>query len=154
LRKVLGDALQGLRRRRGRAQSTSAVYNASITATRIQSKRAKACNTLQPVQCLDAVTARAYLACMPKSILPMLAAYLWDLRSQCEAQVRELTDAQRKLDAVRDNDQPGAQRSAVERLQLDLKKVRAANAEIREAVKAALEQTDEALSRLTSRKER
>ena len=30
--------------------------------------------------------------------LGLLSAFLWDLRAQCEAQVRALTDAQRQLD--------------------------------------------------------
>jgi hypothetical protein len=34
--------------------------------------------------------------------LGLLSAFLWDLRAQCEAQVRALTDAQRQLDVCRE----------------------------------------------------
>ena len=38
--------------------------------------------------------------------LGLLSAFLWDLRAQCEAQVRALTDAQRQLDVYRDSVRP------------------------------------------------
>lgn len=79
---------------------------------------------------------------MPDRTVPVLAAYLWDLRSQCEAQVRALTNAQRQIDVVRDGQDRRAILSAIAELQQDLQRVVRANAEIRAAVREALEQAD------------
>jgi hypothetical protein len=77
---------------------------------------------------------------MPERILPGLAAYLWDLRSQCEAQVRALTAAQRQVDTIRDGRDPKAKAEAVVQLQQDLQRVVKANAEIRVALQETVEQ--------------
>jgi hypothetical protein len=39
---------------------------------------------------------------MPDTPIAIVAAHLWDLRAQCEQQVRALTDAQQQLDAFGD----------------------------------------------------
>jgi hypothetical protein len=78
---------------------------------------------------------------VPDRIVPVVAASLWDLRSQCESQVRSLTDAQRQLDIVRDG-RDGELVEAVAQLKRDLDLVARANAEIRTAVREALEQAD------------
>jgi hypothetical protein len=77
--------------------------------------------------------------------LPLLTAYLWDLRSQCESQVRELTDAQRELDTVRDSLTATARRSALERVQQELKRVAASNVQIRKIVRQAMREADAAI---------
>jgi hypothetical protein len=77
---------------------------------------------------------------MAQRALPVLSAYLWDLRSQCEAQVRALTDAQRKLDLVRDGEHLEARRGAADQLEGDLRRVSQANLEIRDALTGAIEQ--------------
>ena len=79
---------------------------------------------------------------MPDRTVPVLAAYLWDLRSQCVAQVRALTNAQRQIDVIRDGHDRRAVISAIADLQQDLQRVVRANAEIRAAVREALEQAD------------
>jgi hypothetical protein len=77
--------------------------------------------------------------------LPLLAAYLWDLRSQCESQVRELTDAQREIDTVRDSRNVAARRAAHEKIRQDLKQVAAVNQQIRKIVRQAMHEADAAL---------
>jgi hypothetical protein len=77
---------------------------------------------------------------MPARIVPTLAAYLWDLRSLCEAQLRALTDAQRQLDEYRDGTS-GAVRTRTRRKLLDdLERVRENNVQIRTASAEALAQ--------------
>jgi signal transduction protein with GAF and PtsI domain len=69
---------------------------------------------------------------MPDDILP-LRAFLWDLRSQCESQLRALKAAQRLLDEYRRGANVPADREAARRsLQDTVKSVVAANAAIRE----------------------
>ena len=75
---------------------------------------------------------------MPDKNIPTLTAYLWDLRAQCEAQLRALTLAQRILDEYRDADTPPARRQAKDRLLLDLKGIIEANAAIRESAHEAV----------------
>jgi hypothetical protein len=77
--------------------------------------------------------------------LPLLAAYLWDLRSQCESQVRELTNAQREIDTVRDSRNAAGRREAVEKIQQDLKRVAAVNQQIRKIGRQAMDEADAAL---------
>lgn len=61
----------------------------------------------------------------------MIAACLWDLRAQCEEQLRTLTDAQRLNDDCREGD---GHRSFVQgRLHANLEGVLRANGVIREA---------------------
>jgi hypothetical protein len=72
--------------------------------------------------------------------IPLLAAYLWDLRSLCENQVRALTDAQRQLDVLRDGKDPDESEAALKRLRADLDRVLAANRAVREAVQDAVSQ--------------
>jgi hypothetical protein len=43
---------------------------------------------------------------MPDTPLSLLAAYLWDLRAQCERQLRCLTSAQRVIDDQRERREP------------------------------------------------
>ena len=43
---------------------------------------------------------------MPHTPVAAVSAHLWDLRAQCEQQVRALTDAQQQLDVFRDGTDP------------------------------------------------
>jgi hypothetical protein len=72
--------------------------------------------------------------------LQMLSAYLWDLRAQCEQQVRALTDAQLQLEKCRDDTEAAARDAALAALQKDLARVIEANAAVRLAAHEAVEQ--------------
>ena len=76
---------------------------------------------------------------MPDKVIPMLTAYLWDLRAQCESQLRALTLAQRILDEYRDASTIQSRREAKDRLLLDLKGIVEANTAIRGAAHEAVE---------------
>lgn len=69
--------------------------------------------------------------------LGLLSAFLWDLRAQCEAQVRALTDAQRQLDVYRDSVSPQLQEAALAALTGDVERVREANRSVRESAEQA-----------------
>jgi len=69
--------------------------------------------------------------------LQVLSALLWDLRAQCESQVRALTDAQRQLDLFRDSASPQAQDTSLIALASDLGRVLTANRSIRESAEEA-----------------
>jgi hypothetical protein len=71
--------------------------------------------------------------------IPMLSAYLWDLRAQCEAQVRALTDAQRQLDIFRDGKDAAECEAALNRLRENLNRVMQANLAVRQAAHDAVE---------------
>jgi hypothetical protein len=71
---------------------------------------------------------------MPVAIL---SALLWDLRAQCEAQLRALTDAQKQLDAYRDGGTQEIQDTALTALANDVKRVLATNRNIRESAEDA-----------------
>jgi hypothetical protein len=70
----------------------------------------------------------------------MLSAYLWDLRAQCEQQVRALADAQAQLDTYRDSSDAEARQSAVAALRDDLGRVVQANGWIRHSADEAITQ--------------
>ena len=70
----------------------------------------------------------------------MLSAYLWDLRAQCEQQVRALTNAQVQLDTYRDSGDAEARQSAVAALQGDLGRVLEANGCVRRSAEEAIVQ--------------
>ena len=57
--------------------------------------------------------------------LATIAACLWDLRAQCEQQLRAISDAQRLCNLYRS--QPDTQPEMKSRLQADVQTVRAAN---------------------------
>ena len=50
---------------------------------------------------------------MPHTPIAIMSAHLWDLRDQCEQQVRALTDAQQQLDALRDGKDLAATQAAL-----------------------------------------
>ena len=67
--------------------------------------------------------------------MPQIAtvvAALWDLRAQCEQQMRAITDAQRLFDRYRD--QPDTQLELKAGLHADVQMVRAANTAIESAL--------------------
>jgi hypothetical protein len=78
--------------------------------------------------------------------LAILSALLWDLRAQCEAQVRALTDAQKQLDLFRDSATSQVQDTALTALASDVGRVLATNRSIRESA----EDATAAVSRLTA----
>jgi hypothetical protein len=69
--------------------------------------------------------------------LGLLSGFLWDLRAQCEAQVRALTDAQRQLDVYRDSVSPQLQEAALAALTGDVERVLEANRSVRESAEQA-----------------
>jgi hypothetical protein len=75
---------------------------------------------------------------MPETPIAIVAAHLWDLRAQCEQQVRALTDAQQQLDALRDGGDGAACQVALDALQADLARVVQVNRAVREAAHDAL----------------
>ena len=75
---------------------------------------------------------------MPDTPIAIVAAHLWDLRAQCEQQVRALTDAQQQLDALRDGRDRAACQTALDAMQADLARVVKVNLAVREAAKDAL----------------
>lgn len=77
---------------------------------------------------------------MPDRTITILGAYLWDLRAQCEAQLRSLTAVQRLLDDYRQADSPESRRAAEQQLQAHLQLVLEANATIRKTTLDAIEQ--------------
>jgi hypothetical protein len=76
---------------------------------------------------------------MPEKILPLLSAYLWDLRVECEAQLRALTLAQRLLDDYRDAGSTGSREKVKRRLREDLNAIAEANTAIRNVVEEAVQ---------------
>lgn len=76
---------------------------------------------------------------MPEKILPLLSAYLWDLRVECEAQLRALTLAQRLLDDYRDAGSTGSREKVKRRLREDLNAIAEANTTIRNVVEEAVQ---------------
>ena len=76
---------------------------------------------------------------MPEKILPLLSAYMWDLRVECEAQLRALTLAQRLLDEYRDAGSAGAREKVKRRLREDLNAIAEANTAIRHVVAEAVQ---------------
>jgi hypothetical protein len=77
-----------------------------------------------------------------KTIIPVLAAYLWDLRAQCESQLRSLTVAQRLLDQYRDAPTDSERSAATRELRADLREVVRANTAIRDSASEALRQAE------------
>jgi hypothetical protein len=67
-----------------------------------------------------------------------MSAHLWDLRAQCEQQVRALTDAQQQLDALRDAKDRSVCDAALEALQADLARVVQVNRAVREVAQEAV----------------
>jgi hypothetical protein len=76
---------------------------------------------------------------MPEKILPLLSAYLWDLRVECEAQLRALTLAQRLLEDYRDAGSTGSREKVKRRLREDLNAIAEANTTIRNVVEEAVQ---------------
>lgn len=76
---------------------------------------------------------------MPEKILPLLSAYMWDLRVECEAQLRALTLAQRLLDEYRDAGSTGSREKVKRRLREDLNAIAEANTTIRNVVAEAVQ---------------
>jgi hypothetical protein len=70
-------------------------------------------------------------AVSPNPTLAVVSACLWDLRAQCEEQLRRLTEAQRVTEAYRDSGSP--RRSVKLRLQAEIEQVLNANGVIRQA---------------------
>jgi ABC-type transporter Mla subunit MlaD len=79
---------------------------------------------------------------MPKRTLAVLTAFLWDLRAQCEAQIRTLTNAQRQVDTLRDSTGVAARTKALAAFHRDLERVLKVNGEIRAALKSAIGQAE------------
>ena len=79
---------------------------------------------------------------MPEKILPLLAAYMWDLRVQCEAQLRALTLAQRLLDEYREAETPQSRIDVKRRLRDDLRSIVENNTTVRSAVEEAVQQAE------------
>jgi hypothetical protein len=75
---------------------------------------------------------------MPEKTIAMLSAYLWDLRVQCESQLRALTLAQRLLDDYRDAEQDDMRRQLKNRLEEDLRQIVKTNGTILENVTEAV----------------
>ena len=88
---------------------------------------------------------------MPDTPIAMISAHLWDLRAQCEQQVRALTDAQLQLDALRDGQDPAAREAALSALRADLARVVHANRAVREAAHEALTQAEALTSTVSHR---
>jgi hypothetical protein len=76
---------------------------------------------------------------MPEKILPLLSAYMWDLRVECEAQLRALTLAQRLLEEYRDASGSGSREKVKRRLKADLNSIVDSNATIRAVVEEAVQ---------------
>jgi len=72
--------------------------------------------------------------------IALLSACLWDLRAQCEQQVRALTDAQQQLDVIRESRDPVACEAALKTLQADLDRVVRATFVLQEGALEAVEQ--------------
>jgi hypothetical protein len=79
---------------------------------------------------------------MPKRILPVVTAFLWDLRAQCEAQIRGLTDAQREIDTLLNHTETTVRTKALAALQRDLARVLRVNGEIRTALKSVIAEAE------------
>ena len=88
---------------------------------------------------------------MPDTPIAIVAAHLWDLRAQCEQQVRALTDAQQQLDALRDGKDRVACQAALEALQADLARVVQVNRAVRDAANDALTHAQTLASIVSSR---
>ena len=76
---------------------------------------------------------------MPEKILPLLSAYLWDLRVECEAQLRALTLAQRLLDEYRDACSHESREKVKRRLRADLNAIVESNSAIRVVVEEVVQ---------------
>jgi hypothetical protein len=79
---------------------------------------------------------------MPDRHLAVLVASLWDLRAQCEAQIRALTDAQRQLDGFRDSRDRETRERALGQFHDDVSKVVKRNAEIRSTLRDVKEHAE------------
>ena len=75
---------------------------------------------------------------MPDTPIAVISAHLWDLRAQCEQQVRALSNAQQQLDIFRDCKDPRACHAALEALQAELARVVQANRAVKEAAHEAV----------------
>ena len=91
---------------------------------------------------------------MPDTPIAIVAAHLWDLRAQCEQQVRALTDAQQQLDALRDGKGRAACQAALEALQADLARVVEVNRAVRDAAHDAVTHAQALASTVSNRSER
>jgi hypothetical protein len=91
---------------------------------------------------------------MPDTPIAIMSAHLWDLRAQCEQQVRALTDAQQQLDALRDGKDRAASQAALDALQADLARVVKVNLAVREAAHDALTHAQTFASTISNRSER
>jgi hypothetical protein len=80
---------------------------------------------------------------MPEDVVSLISAYLWDLRAQCEEQLRSLTKAQRRIEEYRVATTALSLAEAKGRLQEALADVTRTNAEIRESVKDTVKHVDE-----------
>jgi hypothetical protein len=80
---------------------------------------------------------------MPAGLLPLLTAHLWDLRAQCETQIRALTEAQRQIDALRATGDNHARADAVEKFRANLARVVRVNDDILATVRIMIQQAKE-----------
>jgi hypothetical protein len=71
---------------------------------------------------------------MSDEIIDLLTACFWDLRSQCESQVRTLSAAQRLLDEYRLANREMSRKSVVRNLRENVKGLAAAGAAIEEVL--------------------
>jgi hypothetical protein len=88
---------------------------------------------------------------MPDTPTALVSAHLWDLRAQCEQQVRALNDAQQQLDIFRDGTDGPACHAAAQAVEADLSRVLTASATVRQAAEQALEHARALVSVAASR---
>ena len=91
---------------------------------------------------------------MPDTPIAIISAHLWDLRAQCEQQVRALTDAQLQLDALRDGKDPAARDAALSALRADLARVVQANRAVRDAAHDAVTHAEALASTVSHRSQK
>ena len=82
---------------------------------------------------------------MSDNVIDLLTACLWDLRSQCESQVRALTAAQRIVETLGRADDPTSRQSGIRSLQMHVRGLVAANAAIRSVLSDVSRQLDDLL---------
>ena len=91
---------------------------------------------------------------MPHTPVAAVSAHLWDLRAQCEQQVRALTDAQQQLDVFRDGTDPVECHIAALAVASYLSRVVETNATVREAAQDAMNHARALVSLAASRLQR
>jgi hypothetical protein len=78
----------------------------------------------------------------PEDLQSLLAVYLLDLRSQYEAQLRDLTAAQRALEEMRAADGPEKRTQSAATLRQRIQLLRAANTTVGDALTEAEREVD------------